>query len=67
MRNRISAEPEKDIQIRPDALQRGKEREMSEKPVREKLIHLLETMCELDLMDVYAFAMAIYRKRQAAG
>ncbi len=40
---------------------------MSEKPVREKLLDLLESMCELDLMDVYAFAMAIYRKRQAAG
>ena len=67
MRDCIPAEPKKDIQIRPDALQRGKEREMSEKPVREKLLDLLETMCELDLMDVYAFAMAIYRKRQAAG
>ena len=40
---------------------------MSEKPVREKLLDLLESMCELDLMDVYAFAMAIYRKRQEAG
>ena len=40
---------------------------MNERPVREKLMDLLESMCELELMDVYAFAMAIYRKRQAAG
>ena len=40
---------------------------MSEKPVRKKLLDLLETMCELELMDVYAFAMAIYRKGKEAG
>lgn len=59
MRDRISAEPEKDIQIRPDALQRGKEREMSEKPVREKLLDLLESMCELDIRKIYCYAEAL--------
>lgn len=29
---------------------------MSEKPVREKLLDLLESMCELDIRKIYCYA-----------
>lgn len=32
---------------------------MSERPVREKLMDLLESMCELDIRKIYCYAEAL--------
>lgn len=37
---------------------------MKKSAEKEKLLALLEEMCELDIMDVYAFAYALYRRRK---
>lgn len=61
---------EEDIQIcahgvrKPEAAGGG-ERKMKKSAEKEKLLALLEEMCELDIMDVYAFAYALYRRRKA--